>query len=286
MQASDSAITKPVTAGSLQSPSRLGGKIALVIGAGQSPGLGLGNGRASALLFAREGASVIAADIDLHSAQETVAMIAGEGGIAEAYAVDAASDAGLGALIRHCMARYNRIDVLQNNVGISVAGGDAQVEALSESVFDHIMAVNLRSCVLACKHVLPIMKVQQSGVIINISSVAAYMQYPWVTYKASKAAMIEFSKQIAVQYAADGVRCNVILPGLIDTPMAVDTRARAQGVAREAVAAQRHAQVPLRARMGSAMDVARAALFLASDEAGFITGIALPVDGGMLARIG
>jgi NAD(P)-dependent dehydrogenase (short-subunit alcohol dehydrogenase family) len=112
------------------------------------------------------------------------------------------------------------------------------------------------------------------------------MQYPWVAYKASKAAMIEFSKQIALQYAADGVRCNVILPGLIDTPMAVDTRARAQGIARETVAAQRNAQVPLRAQMGTAMDVAYAALFLASEEARFVTGVALPVDGGMLARIG
>lgn len=286
MQASDSELTKPAAASSLKSPPRLDGKIALVIGAGQSPGLGLGNGRASALLFAREGASVIAADIDLDSAQETVAMIEREGGTAESYKVDAASDAELDALIRHCMARHKRIDVLQNNVGISVAGGDAQVERLSESVFDHIMAVNLRSCVMACKRVLPVMKAQQSGSIINISSVAAYMKYPWVTYKASKVAMIEFSKQIALQYAADGVRCNVILPGLIDTPMAVDTRARAQGIAREAVAAQRDAQVPLKARMGGAMDVAYAALFLASEEARFITGIAMPVDGGMLARIG
>ena len=270
----------------ISSKRRLEGKVALVIGAGQSPGYGLGNGRASALLFAREGAQVIAADRDSMSAQETVDMIQREGGSAAAFQVDAASETELKSLISQCIDHHQRIDILQNNVGISVAGGDAQVEQLSEAAFDHIMAVNLRSCVMACKHVLPHMKARQSGSIINISSVAAYMQYPWVTYKASKAAMIEFSKQIALQYAADGVRCNVILPGLIDTPMAVDTRARAQGIARETVAAQRNAQVPLRAQMGTAMDVAYAALFLASEEARFVTGVALPVDGGMLARIG
>jgi NAD(P)-dependent dehydrogenase (short-subunit alcohol dehydrogenase family) len=139
---------------------------------------------------------------------------------------------------------------------------------------------------MACKHVLPIMRQQRDGAIVNISSVAAWSDYPLVAYKATKAAMIAFTQQVAIQNAAYGIRANVILPGLMDTPMAVDTRARASGRSRAEVAAERDAKVPLRGRMGSAWDVANAALFLASDEARFITGVALPVDGGALVRIG
>jgi NAD(P)-dependent dehydrogenase (short-subunit alcohol dehydrogenase family) len=140
---------------------------------------------------------------------------------------------------------------------------------------------------MACKHVLPIMRVQRSGAIINISSVAARENtYPLVTYKATKAAMIAFTEQLALQNAPCGIRANCILPGLMDTPMAVDTRARASNRSRAEVAAERDAKVPLRGRMGTAWDVANAALFLASDEANFITGVALPVDGGALVKVG
>ena len=139
---------------------------------------------------------------------------------------------------------------------------------------------------MACKHVLPIMRAQRSGVIITISSLAAWEQYPYVTYKATKAAMIAYTQQIAIQNAEYGIRANVILPGLMDTPMAVDTRAQATGKSRAEVAAMRDAKVPLRKRMGTPWDVANAALFLASDEANFITGAALPVDGGMSVKVG
>jgi NAD(P)-dependent dehydrogenase (short-subunit alcohol dehydrogenase family) len=141
---------------------------------------------------------------------------------------------------------------------------------------------------MACKHALPIMRRQQSGAIVNISSVAAFENtYPLVTYKVTKAGMVAFTQQLALQNAAaHGIRANCILPGLMDTPMAVDTRARASNRSRAEIAAERDAKVPLRGKMGTAWDVANAALFLASDEANFITGVALPVDGGALVKIG
>ena len=148
------------------------------------------------------------------------------------------------------------------------------------------MSVNLRGIVMACKHALPVMRKQRAGSIINISSLAAIENYPWVAYKASKAAVIAFTKQLAIQNAEYGIRANAILPGLMDTPMAVDTRARAWNRTRAEIAAERDAKVPLRNKQGTAWDVAHAALFLASDEAGFITGVALPVDGGASCRIG
>jgi len=226
---------------------RLADKVAIIVGAGQGPGEGMGNGRATALVFAREGAKVLAVDIDLKSAQETAAAV----------------------------------DILHNNVGLSLAGGDANPLEITESAFDRISAINLRGTIMACKHVLPVMRAQRSGVIISISSIAAWAtNYPTVAYKATKAAMIAYTQQIATQNAEFGIRCNVILPGLIDTPMAVDTRARTWGKTRAEVAAARDARVPLRRKMGSPWDVANAALFLASDEADFITGVALPVDGG------
>src|SRR6202030_1825742 len=171
--------------------------------------------------------------------------------------------------------------------GSASVGGDKPLDELSEEAFDRVCAINLRGTIMACKHVLPIMRLQRSGAIINISSVAARENsYPLVTYKATKAAMIAFTEQLALQNAPYGIRANCILPGLMDTPMAVDTRARASNRSRAAVAAERDAKVPLRGRMGTAWDVANAALFLASDEANFITGVALPVDGGALVRVG
>jgi NAD(P)-dependent dehydrogenase (short-subunit alcohol dehydrogenase family) len=265
---------------------RLADRVAIVVGAGQGPGEGMGNGRATALTFAREGARVLAVDRALSSADETVAMIAGEGGEALAFEADVTEEATLAATMAFAVERWGRIDVLHNNVGVSIAGGDAAPEEITEEAFDRIVAINLRGTVMACKHVLPIMRAQGQGAIINISSIAAWSVYPFVTYKATKAALIEITRQLAIQNAAYGIRANVILPGLMDTPMAVDTRARASGRSRAEVAAERDAQVPLRGRMGSPWDVANAALFLASDEADFITGVALPVDGGASARVG
>ena len=265
---------------------RLEGKVAMVVGAGQTPGPTIGNGRATAILFAREGARVLAVDRDLDSVRETVDMILEAGGEAEPYRADVTSEDDLAAAAQHCGSRWGRIDVLHNNVGISVAGGDGPVTEITPEVFDHIMAVNLRGMVLTCKHVVPVMREQRSGAIVTISSTAAVEAYPWVAYKASKAGVVAFTRQLALENAQYGVRANCILPGLMDTPMAVDTRARALNRPREEIAAERDARVPLRSKMGTGWDVAHAALFLASDEAGFITGAALPVDGGGSARVG
>jgi len=264
---------------------RLKGKTAIVVGAGQSPGEGMGNGRATVLRFVQEGAKVMAVDRDLGSADETVAM-ARQHGECISFQADVTREATLAAMVKAARERLGRIDILHYNVGMSIAGGDAPITEITEEAFDRICAVNLRGVVMACKHVLPVMRAQKSGVILTISSLAAWEQYPYVTYKATKAAMIAFTQQVAIQNAEYGIRANVILPGLMDTPMAVDTRARVSGKSRAEVAAARDARVPLRQRMGTAWDVANAALFLASDEANFITGAALPVDGGALVRIG
>ena len=267
---------------------RLKDKVAVVIGAGQSPGEGMGNGRATVLRFAQEGAKVLAVDNRLASAEETAAMVRQERGAGEcaAFEADVTKEAMLAAAMAEAQRRFGRIDVLHYNVGLSIAGGDAPPTEITEEAFDRIVAINLRGAVMACKHVLPIMRAQRSGVIITISSLAAWEQYPYVTYKATKSALIAYTQQLAIQNAEYGIRANVILPGLMDTPMAVDTRARATGKSRAEVAAMRDAKVPLRKRMGTPWDVANAALFLASDEANFITGAALPVDGGMSVKVG
>ena len=264
---------------------RLKDKIAIVVGAGQSPGAGVGNGRATALLFAREGATVLCADNNLASAEETAAAARAEGGRAAAIAADVTREASLKEAVASALDHWGRIDVLHYNVGVSLAGGDGSPLEISEAAFDTVSAINLRGYVMAAKHALPVMRRQRAGVILAISSVAALSTtYPTVAYKTTKAGMIAYTEQIARQNAEFGVRANVILPGLMDTPMAVDTRARQWGKPRAEIVAARDAKVPLRRKMGTAWDVAYAALFLASDEANFITGVALPVDGGALLR--
>ena len=266
---------------------RLAGKIAVVIGAGQSPGEGIGNGRATVLRFAQEGARILAVDRDLASAEETAALAAKDGGECVAFQADVTREATLLAAMQEAVRRWGRLDILHNNVGVSVGGGDKPLDELTEEAYDRVSAINLRGTIMACKHAIPIMRRQGSGAIVNISSVAAWENtYPLVTYKVTKAGMIAFTQQLALQNAPYGIRANCILPGLMDTPMAVDTRAKAFGKSRAEVAAARDAQVPLRHKMGTAWDVANAALFLASDEAGFITGVTLPVDGGASARRG
>jgi len=264
---------------------RLKDKVAIVVGAGQSPGEGLGNGRATVLRFAQEGAKVLAVDNNLSSAEQTVAMARQSGGECVALEADVADETTLAAMVEAARQRWGRVDVLDYNVGLGIAAGDAPLDAITEAAFDRIATINLRGAIMACKHVLPLMRAQRAGVIITISSVAAWENYPNVAYKATKAGLIAFTQQVAIQNAEFGVRANVILPGLMDTPMAVDTRARVSGKSRAEVAASRDARVPLRHKMGTAWDVANAALFLASDEANFITGVALPVDGGALVHI-
>jgi NAD(P)-dependent dehydrogenase (short-subunit alcohol dehydrogenase family) len=268
---------------------RLAGKIAVVVGAGQSPGEGIGNGRATVLRFIQEGAKILAVDRDLAAAEETAGLARAEGGseCCIAFEADVTREATLAAAMAAAVARWGRIDILHNNVGVSVGGGDKPLEELSEAAFDRVSAINLRGTIMACKHALPIMRRQRAGAIINISSVAARENtYPLVTYKVTKAGMIAFTEQLALQNAAFGIRANCILPGLMDTPMAVDTRARVSNRSRAEIAAERDARVPLRGKMGTGWDVANAALFLASDEANFITGAALPVDGGALVKVG
>ncbi len=265
---------------------RLKDKIAIVVGAGQSPGEGMGNGRATVLRFVEEGAKVLAVDNNVSSAEETAAMARAKGGgECIGFEADVCEEHTLAAMADAAAKRWGCIDILHYNVGVSIAGGDAPLDQITEAAFDRIATINLRGAVMACKHVLPVMRAQRSGVIIMISSVAAWEQYPNVAYKATKAGMIAFTQQLAIQNAEFGIRANVILPGLMDTPMAVDTRARVSGKSRAEVAAARDARVPLRHKMGTPWDVANAALFLASDEANFITGVALPVDGGALVHI-
>src|SRR4051812_4581267 len=259
---------------------RVAGKVAVVVGAGQTPGETVGNGRATALLFAREGARVLAVDRDLDSARETAAQIAAAGGEAVAVRADVTVEDDLAAAIAAARQRWGRVDVLHNNVGISLAGGDAPVEDIEAAAFDRITAVNLRGMVLACKHVLPVMREQGGGAIITISSIAAVTDYPYVAYRTSKAGVVALTEQVAITNARYGIRANAILPGLMDTPMAIENRVGRGGATREEVVAQRNSRVPLGNRMGTAWDVAHAALFLASDEAAFITGVALAVDGG------
>ena len=265
---------------------RLKDRVAIVVGAGQSPGEGTGNGRATAITFAREGAKVLCVDHHLESAQETVELIARNQGTAAAFRADVTRDAELMGMVADAHARWGRVDILHNNVGVSIAGGDAMLLDLTDENFDRVVAINLRGTIMACKHVIPIMRAQKSGAIVNISSMAARMLYPYVAYKATKAAMIAFTEQLAIQNAPFGIRANVILPGLMNTPMAVDTRARSFNKTRAEVEAERDAQVPLRNKMGTGWDVANAALFLASDEAAFITGVSLPVDGGASVKVG
>ena len=265
---------------------RLDGQAAIVVGGGQTPGQTIGNGRATAITYARAGARVLVADRDLDAAAATVAEITAEGGDAVTFRADVTDEADIAAMVADACDRWGRLDILHNNVGISVAGGDAEISKIEGEAFDRIMAINLKSMVLAIKHALPVMRGQQSGNIVNISSTAAHEDYPWVTYKASKAAAKAMTEQVALQNAPHGIRVNCIQPGLMNTPMAVDARMDAWDMTREEVVAMRDAKVPLGGKMGTAWDVANAALFLVSDEARFITGVTLMVDGGAHCRIG
>jgi NAD(P)-dependent dehydrogenase (short-subunit alcohol dehydrogenase family) len=259
----------------------LAGKVAVVIGAGQSPGEGMGNGRAAAIRFAQEGASVLAVDRRIESAEETAAMIRAEGLTAAAFSADVTREAELAEAMRTAKETWGSLDILHNNVGVSLAAGDADLLDITEEKFDNICRINLRGTIFACKHAVAIMREQGSGVIVNVSSAAAIGKYPYVTYKATKAGVIAFTEQLALQNAPFGIRANCVLPGLIATPMAVEARVREWNQPREQVTAERNAKVPL-GRQGTAWDVANAALFLASEEANFITGVSLVVDGGRL----
>ncbi len=262
---------------------RLDQKIAIVVGAGATPGESMGNGRATAILFAREGAKVMLVDRDAASAAATKSMIDAEGGTASVFEGNVTRPDVCERIAAECLQTHGRIDILHNNVGIGALGGPVE---LSEEEWDRIMRTNVKSMFLTCKYVLPHMERQGSGAIINISSMGAVRfsdSYPLTAYSASKSAVNALTRSIAMQYAAKGIRANAIMPGLIRTPMAVDEPAARYGIDKEQYARMRDASVPMK-HMGEAWDVAYAAVFLASDEAKYITGVILPVDGGLSCK--
>ncbi|MBI4083667.1 MAG: SDR family oxidoreductase [Candidatus Lambdaproteobacteria bacterium] len=263
---------------------RLEGKIAIVVGAGQTPGDTIGNGRATAILFARHGARVLLVDRRLDSAEETRAMIEQEGGEARACAADITRAADCAALAQACLDAWGRIDILHNNVG--TGEGDRSLLDLEEAAWERIFAVNLKGMFLTCKAVMPQMIRQKAGAIVNISSAAAVSATRMLAYRTSKAGVNAFTQSVAMRAARHGIRVNAIMPGLINTPMAIEGFSAARGKSKAEVIEERNRRVPLGGRMGEAWDVAHAALFLASDEAKFITGVILPVDGGQTALVG
>jgi len=263
---------------------RLANKIAVVVGAGQQPGETMGNGRAVSLRFAEEGATVLCVDLNADWAQDTVRMIEAKGGKASALAANVAREDDCKAISDTCVQRYGRIDILHNNVGF--ARGDGGTVDLDPTVWDDMMAANLKGMYMTCKHVLPVMQRQRSGVIINISSTSSLAGQRALAYMTSKGAVNTMTKHIARESAPYGIRVNAILPGLVDTPIAIERRARERNIDRATIRAERKAQVPLEGPTGSSADVANAALFLASDEARYITGVLLPVDGGLLLKVG
>jgi NAD(P)-dependent dehydrogenase (short-subunit alcohol dehydrogenase family) len=262
---------------------RLQDKVAIVTGAG-SIGPGWGNGKATAVLFAREGAKVFAVDRNPEAAQETRSIIASEGGTCVAFTADVSSSSDVEAMVGRCRSSFGRVDILHNNVGILTVGGPVE---LDERDWDKLAAVNLRSMFLTCKHVLPLMEVQGSGAIVNIGSVAGirYLGVPCIAYNTTKGAVLAFTRSVALQYARKGIRANTILPGLMDTPMVEATLPGAYAYGDlQRMKEIRNAQCPM-GHMGNAWDVARAALFLASDDARYITGAELVVDGGLTCKV-
>ncbi len=263
---------------------RLQGKSAVVVGAGQTPGETIGNGRAMAILFAREGAQVLCVDRVAERAQETAELINEEAGVGSALAADIVKAGDCLKIVETAKERYGRLDILINNVGIG--GGDAPAHRLEEAAFDRILSVNLKGMWLTIKAVLPVMREQEGGSIVNISSLAARAGGIQLAYEVSKAGVNRLTTSVAQSNARYGVRCNAIMMGYMDTPMAVTGIATASGRPTSEVRAERDARVPLRGKMGDGWDTAHAALFLASDDARFISGAILPVDGAMGVRIG
>ncbi len=264
------------------SARRLEGKVALVTGAG-SVGPGWGNGRAIAVRFAQEGAQVCGVDRDLDRLGETETLVAQAGGIFEPGACDVTCSDSIRSMVAQCVARFGRIDVLVNNVGGSAKGGPVE---MTEEVWDAQVDHNLKSVFLTCKHVLPHMLAQGGGAIVNLASTSGmrWTGAAQIAYASTKAAVIQFSRVLAVQYAAQGIRVNTVVPGQLHTPM-VESRLAGQraGGDVDALLRERQARIPL-PFMGDGRDTAAAALFLASDEARFVTGTEIVVDGGMSVR--
>ncbi|MFT3800233.1 MAG: SDR family oxidoreductase [Burkholderiaceae bacterium] len=262
---------------------KLNGRVALIVGAGSS-GDSVGIGRAIAIAFAREGASVVAIDIDREAARRTADMIAAEGLSGEAETADASDSAQIAGVVARAIERFGRIDVLVNNVGIVPLGGPIE---LSEAAWDRAFAVNVRSAFVCYKHVLPHMLSQRRGAVVNVSSVASIRSpsTAYCAYTASKAAMNGLSHSVATQYAAQGIRSNVLLLGMIDTPLVREQLAAAHGKGIDDLLASRDRASPT-GKMGQVREAAAAAVFLASDDASYINGSELVVDGGLHKRAG
>lgn len=260
---------------------RLQDKVALVFGAG-SIGPGWGNGKATAVAYAREGARVVAVDLSLEAAQETLGLIQKEGGYCLALAADVTQSQQVKSVVDQTLAAHGRIDVLHNNVGMAHLGGPIE---MSESLWNDSMQLNIGSVFLTTKHVLPVMLNQSSGAIINISSIASirWLGTAYISYSAAKAAINQFTQAIALQYARNGIRANAILPGMMDTP-AARASLGSQFVDDADLVRRRNAICPT-GKMGDAWDIAHASVFLASEEACYITGVLLPVDGGMTCKV-
>ena len=263
---------------------RLDGKVAIVTGAG-SVGPGWGNGKATAVLLARQGASVFAIDVNAEAVGETLSTIQAEGGKALAHVADVTSSPEVSGAVEACVSAFGRLDILVNNVGGSSPGG---AETMAEAEWERQLDLNLRSAFLGCKFALPYLKRQGTGAIVNLSSIAGLRMSadrPHVAYSAAKYGVIAMSKSIAIENARAGVRCNTVVPGLMHTPLVEARLVRQLGSNNAAeLVARRNAQVPM-GKMGDAWDVAHAVLFLVSDEARHITGTELVVDGGISAAM-
>ncbi|BBD98383.1 NAD(P)-dependent oxidoreductase [Sphingobium amiense] len=263
-------------------PGRLEGKVAIVTGAG-TRGDGIGNGKACAILYAREGAKVVAADIDMDSAQATADQINAEGGECIATRTDVSRTDDCRAMIDGCIAAFGKLDVLHNNVGITESGGPVEY---AEEQWDRMMRINAKSVYLTAKFSLPHMERSGSGSIVNIASINGVRTLPFAKlgYAASKAAMIAISREIAIQYAAKGIRSNVVLVGLIKSPIVVQNNTQLYGGDVEQMWATRDAMSPT-GKQGEVWDIAQASLFLASDESRYVNGTVLPVDGGLINMV-
>ena len=260
---------------------RLAGRVAVVVGAGQAPGETIGNGRAVSITVAREGAKLVLVDRDPESLAQTASRCPGD--VVQVVA-DMTDDDAPTRVVEAAVDAFGGIDVLHNNIGIGA--GDAPPHHLTDEAFDRIMDVNIRAVMRTCREAVPVLRRSDHGAIVNISSLAAVAAAGNLTaYKLSKAALNALTQNLALTNAKHGVRANAIMPGFMDTPMAVDAIAAGLGVDREQVASMRAAVVPM-GHQGTAWDVANSALFLASDEAAFITGVVLAVDGGQSARVG
>ncbi len=262
---------------------RLEGQVAIVTGAGQTAGEGMGNGRATAIMVAREGASLVLANRSMASLDETRAQIEQEGYSAHCVTADVALEDDCRALVKEAVDRFGRVDILHNNVGIAPWDGDSAT--IDRALWDNVLAVNLTGAMLLSKHVLPVMRAQKAGAITHVSSSAAIMSLPIIAYKTSKIALNEFTRWLAFENAPHNIRCNVLMLGYIDTPLAIESNHAKSGKPRDVIRRERDQAVPM-GRMGTPWETANVATFLASDEASYITGAVIPMDGGLHTRVG